>query len=1057
MILTKLKDLIPAPKDAPNLGGNLLRQTQFVSGLMDQWYTATGEIITNGFDGHNVCHFIVSQTLGQYVQGSGHEILMPATVYTISFWSKGVIFIDINPGDTGEAYAVYDRAFGRWIDGVKESDYVNDFGYLWEDSDWTYHTYTFKTAAAFDGSLANLYWHSPSWLSASTGCWLCMPKLERGDNATAYVANDEDLKGVSGTNIYYKADSSTPSTPSGAPASNPSWADNGNSLITNSNATKHLYESTCTTYTDGTYSWSTPIDDGLIQDMASTAEQFALADSGTTAPSSGWNTSVTPTAGKWVWSRTVLTFKDGSTKVINTQCVGYCGTNGKGISSADIMFCLGDSQTQAPGDSSFTVTTFAGLNISSTDANKFVWQCIKTTYTSGDPTYSGKVCLGKVSDFASVVEQYALGSASAATSSWQDNTPPSAEKGKYLWTRTKLTYSGSGTTYIPSEAGQCVGYFGNDGTTGYSIALTLIRNNLYTDANWNTYAELGHSENYSKRTGDSDFTACRESDYFVVTGTSSDSGKNHTAIYKCTSVNANSITGTCVSHTKDGNKGDDAQYIYLKGSAYNKDSAGTNVAASEIKVNGGSNLATQSRGLCLVTLNRQTLAVVDSATIYDTYEGTTGKNNLITKLNNLGTNVFVCLVSYDAIGWSDTLISTLQSFGMSDLPYTSENRYPFLFIGYKNLGKGNGITRMNDMAEPAIPVELGVYVANGALSVKDGKDGEDGDDVFSVSLDRSSLTCETSDGDLTQDYDFYITIYAYYGTTNVLSDCSVTATCPDTDIEVNVMNDKRVRVRTYEDMGLAAVTPVNITVTHSTYGSRTLVCNITRVERGSRGNRGPQLRGPQLYSAVPSNFQFYKGADYEEFVDVVIDDNGNYYKCKQSHIKSSGVGPGTAGWENYWSLGTKFDIVATKILLATYALIKNLGVENVEAKDANNNTIFSVRNGVLVCNGGTIGGFKISSSRIGADDVDVNNFLWIESNGKIRIVRTGSGNALDVLGNIILNGNGGTFTLNNASNNGTIQLVGRLKADTGYLKTSSDTLNSGDIYRDANGYLRIKT
>ena len=179
------------------------------------------------------------------------------------------------------------------------------------------------------------------------------------------------------------------------------------------------------------------------------------------------------------------------------------------------------------------------------------------------------------------------------------------------------------------------------------------------------------------------------------------------------------------SATKLVENGDNAQYIYLKGSAYNKDSAGTNIVNSEIRVNGGNNLATQSRGLCLVTLNRQTLAVVDSATIYDTYEGTTGKNNLITKFNSLGENVFVCLVSFDAIGWSDTLISLLQTFGMSDLPYTSANRYPFLFIGHKNLGKGNGITRMNDMAEPAIPVELGVYVANGALSVKDGKNGDD--------------------------------------------------------------------------------------------------------------------------------------------------------------------------------------------------------------------------------------------------------------------------------------------------------------------------------------------
>jgi hypothetical protein len=172
---------------------------------------------------------------------------------------------------------------------------------------------------------------------------------------------------------------------------------------------------------------------------------------------------------------------------------------------------------------------------------------------------------------------------------------------------------------------------------------------------------------------------------------------------------------------ENGDKGDDAQYIYLKGSAFNKDSAGTNVVNSEIRVNGGNNLATQSRGLCLVTLNRQTLAVVDSAVVYDTYDGSTGISNLITKLNSLGDNVFVCLVSYDAIGWNNSLIYKLQTFGMGEIPYTGSNRYPFLFIGYKNLGKGNGITRMNNMAEPAVPVELGVYVANGALSVKDGE------------------------------------------------------------------------------------------------------------------------------------------------------------------------------------------------------------------------------------------------------------------------------------------------------------------------------------------------
>ena len=235
--------------------------------------------------------------------------------------------------------------------------------------------------------------------------------------------------------------------------------------------------------------------------------------------------------------------------------------DGVSISSADIMFVLSDSGSTAPADNAGWKTAFADLDIKSANASKYVWQATKIVFSNGTTKYTGKQCLGKVSEFASITEQYALGTASAATGTWQDNTPPAAEKGKYLWTRTKLTYSGGGTTYTPSENGQCIGYYGSDGNIGYSIALTLIRNNLYTDANWNTYAELGHSETYSKRTGDSDFTACRVGDYFLVSGTSSDSGISHTAIYKCTSVSANSITGTCVSHTHDGEEGDEGNGI----------------------------------------------------------------------------------------------------------------------------------------------------------------------------------------------------------------------------------------------------------------------------------------------------------------------------------------------------------------------------------------------------------------------------------------------------------------------------------------------------------------
>lgn len=171
--------------------------------------------------------------------------------------------------------------------------------------------------------------------------------------------------------------------------------------------------------------------------------------------------------------------------------------DGVSISSADIMFVLSDSGSTAPADNAGWKTAFADLDIKSANASKYVWQATKIVFSNSTTKYTGKQCLGKVSEFASITEQYALGTASAATGTWQDNTPPAAEKGKYLWTRTKLTYSGGGTTYTPSENGQCIGYYGNDGDEGNGIkTVSLYR--MFTptfsapsssDSSWASYTD----------------------------------------------------------------------------------------------------------------------------------------------------------------------------------------------------------------------------------------------------------------------------------------------------------------------------------------------------------------------------------------------------------------------------------------------------------------------------------------------------------------------------------------------------------------------------------------
>lgn len=197
-------------------------------------------------------------------------------------------------------------------------------------------------------------------------------------------------RSVTNVNTYFKAAASTPSKPTGAPSSS-GWADDGSSLITKANADAgyHLYESTCTTYSDGSYSWTAPLDDGAIADMAATSEEFALANSSTTAPTTGWSASVTPTSGKWIWSRTKLTFKSGDPKYVNTQCVGYCGTNGTNGTDGTSVTITSKSVTYQASSSGTTAPTGTwSTTVPSVDQGKFLWTKTYVKYSDGTETLS---------------------------------------------------------------------------------------------------------------------------------------------------------------------------------------------------------------------------------------------------------------------------------------------------------------------------------------------------------------------------------------------------------------------------------------------------------------------------------------------------------------------------------------------------------------------------------------------------------------------------------------------------------------------------------------------
>lgn len=145
---------------------------------------------------------------------------------------------------------------------------------------------------------------------------------------------------------------------------------------------------------------------------------------------------------------------------------GKDGKDGIGIKSADVVFAVGSRKDVAPADGNGWKTTFSELSLT---ADGYVWTCTKTVMTDNSVEYSGKYCLGACSDFADIIELYALGddNVTPPESGWKQSYTP--VKGKWLWTKNELHFQNS--TTVTTTKAICIGYFANDGENGTSFNL----------------------------------------------------------------------------------------------------------------------------------------------------------------------------------------------------------------------------------------------------------------------------------------------------------------------------------------------------------------------------------------------------------------------------------------------------------------------------------------------------------------------------------------------------------------------------------------------------------
>ena len=127
--------------------------------------------------------------------------------------------------------------------------------------------------------------------------------------------------------------------------------------------------------------------------------------------------------------------------------------------------------------------------------------------------------------------------------------------------------------------------------------------------------------------------------------------------------------------------------------------------------------------------------------------------------------------------------------------------------------------------------------------------------------------------------------------------------------------------------------------------------------------------------------------------DILILGANNVYMWNYQISGNSSVAPQTDVSENgattHWRPFDYFEMLATRILLAEYALVKNLGVEVIEMKDADGNILFQAKGGAVTCNvgnfnninvqSGKIAGFKISGNGLTNDPFDNDAYVILRN------------------------------------------------------------------------------
>lgn len=302
------------------------------------------------------------------------------------------------------------------------------------------------------------------------------PRTFKGSFTCRWAPSDgEDGKdgvGIKSADVVFCL-STSGTTP---PADNAGWVTLFKDLQLKENT--YVWSCTKTVLTNGTTSYSGKQCLGASKDFVSILELYALSSSGTTAPTSGWETTYKTEQGKWLWTKNRMQWTNGSFTYTTPVCIGHFakdGENGMDGAYTDYSYNISKNKTSknsstAPTDCYYS--TWQDAPIATTETYPFLWMRMERKNDASDKSVRYVCVTGDKGDKGDkgdpgdngtdgngIASQESLFVATdkkavatyGSVSGWSNRFPQPTEQKPYVWKCVKTTYTKASASYSTPE------------------------------------------------------------------------------------------------------------------------------------------------------------------------------------------------------------------------------------------------------------------------------------------------------------------------------------------------------------------------------------------------------------------------------------------------------------------------------------------------------------------------------------------------------------------------------------------------------------------------------